>query len=173
MPATNPFQLGDKVVAYLRHSPGDLQTIASQEAYVRQWCADQSLVLARVYCDGAKSGTTVAGRDRFLAMNDNLQGGDDIRGVVLWSFSRFAREVNAAEYYKSQLRLHGYIVHSLSDDIPPGDFGPVVEAFIHWKDGQLSKEISRQAKRGLHWLAQQGLQRGRLSPARLPQERAR
>ena len=152
-----PFPPGSVVVAYLRHSPGDKQTIASQEDFMRKWCEEFRLALVRVYRDEAQSGTTTAGRDDFLAMFDALRDGLILprpAGVVLWSFNRFAREVEDAEYYKWSLRHWGYEVYSTTDNIPEGDFGPVYESFVHWKDAERSREISRDAQRGLRFLAE-------------------
>ncbi len=86
------------------------------------------------------------------------------RAVVLWSFSRFARQVKDAEHYKWPLRHEGYEVFSMTDDIPSGDFGPVVESFVHWKDQEHSREISRDAQRGLQLLAEQGYAPGGFPP---------
>src|SRR5712691_5535390 len=76
--------------------------------------------------------------------------------VVLWSFSRFARDYDDAEFYKADLRRRGYVIHSLTDQIPDGPFGRVIESITHWKDEERLREISKDARRGLQWLAQQG-----------------
>jgi DNA invertase Pin-like site-specific DNA recombinase len=162
-----PFPVGSLVYAYLRHSPGDNQTIASQDAAVRAWCAENGLQIGRVFKDEAKSGTSTAGRDEFLMMIDFLRD-TNLKprpvGVVLWSFSRFARDINDAEYYKADLRRRHYIVYSLTDQVPDGDIAPVFESLIHWKDAERSREISRDARRGLRWLAEQGYSIGGFPP---------
>ena len=162
-----PFPPGALVYAYLRHSPGDSQTITSQDAAVRAWCIENGLQLGRVFKDEAKSGTSTAGRDDFLLMMDTLRD-SNLKprpiGIVLWSFSRFARDVNDAEYYKADLRRRRYIVFSLTDKVPDGDIAPVFESLIHWKDAERSREISRDAKRGLRWLAEQGYSVGGFPP---------
>ncbi len=161
------FPSGSPVYSYLRHSPGDGQTIDSQEAAVRAWCAERHLVLVRVFKDEARTGATTAGRDEFIAMIDNLR---DSRldpkpvGVVLWSFSRFARDYDDAEFYKADLRRRGYIIHSLTDHIPEGPFGRVIESITHWKDEERLREISKDSQRGLRWLAQQGYSTGGPAP---------
>jgi len=162
-----PFPAGSLVYAYLRHSPGDNQTIASQDSAVRAWCLENALQLGGVYKDEARSGTSTAGREDFLLMIDVLRD-PNLKprpvGVVLWSFSRFARDINDAEYYKADLRRRGYIVFSLTDQVPDGDIAPVFESLIHWKDAERSREISRDAKRGLRWLAEQGYSVGGFPP---------
>ncbi len=167
MKTNSRFPQGSLVFAYLRHSPGDNQTITSQDAAVRTWCSENGVELGRVFKDEAKSGTTTVGRDEFFRLIDLLHD-SQIKprpsGVVLWSFSRFARDFDDAEYYKSDLRRLGYIVYSITDQVPDGDIGRVFEAFIHWKDAERSREISRDAQRGLQWLAKLGYSIGGFPP---------
>ncbi len=162
-----PFAPGTALVVYLRHSPGEDQTITSQESAVRAWFDRHGLALVDVFRDEARSGTSTAGRDQFLLMFDALRQGQILprpAGVVLWSFSRFAREMQDAEYYKWSLRHWGYHVHSMTDGIPEGDLAPVFESFVHWKDAERSREISRDSQRGLQWLAEQGYSTGGYPP---------
>src|SRR5437588_7418576 len=91
----SPFPVGNIVYPYLRHSPGDNQNIDSQEAAVRDWCVRHQLVVPRVYKDEARSGSSTAGRDYFLLLIDTLRDPQlkpKPNGVLLWSFSRFARD---------------------------------------------------------------------------------
>jgi site-specific DNA recombinase len=163
----SPFPAGSIVYPYLRHSPGDNQNIDSQEAAVRDWCVRHQLVVPRVFKDEARSGASTAGRDDFLLLIDTLR---DTKlkpkpaGVLLWSFSRMARDYDDAEFYKADLRRRGYIIHSLTDQIPDGPFGRVIESITHWKDEERLREISKDAQRGLQWLAQQGYSVGGFPP---------
>lgn len=147
------------VYAYLRHSPGDNQTIDGQEAAVREWCEKHDLILLRAFKDESRSGSTTAGRDDFVLMIDTLcqaSGKTKAAGVVLWSFSRFAGDYDDAQYYKADLRKHGYLVHSLTDQIPDGSIGRLVESITDWKDEERLREISKDSQRGLQWLAEKG-----------------
>ena len=164
---SSPFPAGTQLYSYLRHSPGDNQSIDSQEAAVREWCTKHQLVLARVYKDEARTGSTTAGRDQFLQLIDTLREPKLTprpSGIVLWSFSRFARDYDDAEFYKADLRRRGYVIHSLTDQIPDGPFGRVIESITHWKDEERLREISKDAQRGLQWLAQQGYSVGGFPP---------
>ena len=51
-----------------------------------------------------------------------------VDGIVLWSFSRFARDQLDAQLYKAKLRKLGYVVLSKSDDIPANELVPVYES---------------------------------------------
>lgn len=163
---SSPFEAGSLVYAYLRHSPGDNQTIDSQEAAVQEWCEAHGLILLRVFKDESRTGSTTAGRDDFLLMIDTLRAELDLRpaGVVLWSFSRFARDFDDAQFYKSDLRRRGYLIHSVTDQIPDGAIGRLIESITDWKDEDRLREISKDSKRGLQWLAEQGYAIGGLPP---------
>jgi site-specific DNA recombinase len=148
----SPFPAGSPVVLYLRHSPGDQQTLVSQESAVREWCDENHLAILRVYRDQAKSGTTTAGRDDFLAMVDALRDGVILRrpaGVVVWALDRFGRDYDASQFYMGQLRHLGYVVHSMTDDIPEGPIGRFVESYIHMMNEDRTRRIGRDAQRGL------------------------
>ena len=154
----SPFPPSSPIVVYLRHSPGEDQTLTSQESAVRAWCAEHHLVIVRAYKDEAKSGTSTAGRDGFLAMVDALR--DNLItprpvGVIVWSFSRFAREYDDASFYTALIRRAGYRIHSLTETITDDNVGRVVESLYHFQAAEQSRKISADAKRGLRWLAEQ------------------
>ena len=60
---SSPFTAGSRVVTYLRHSPGEQQSLDSQEHAVSEWCSEHPLEIHRQDKDESRSGTTVAGRD--------------------------------------------------------------------------------------------------------------
>lgn len=163
----SPFPASSPIIVYLRHSPGEDQTLTSQESAVRAWCAEHQLVIVRAYKDEAKSGTSTAGRDGFLAMVDALR--DNLItprpvGVIVWSFSRFAREYDDAAFYTALIRRAGYRIHSLTEQISDDNVGRVVESLYHFQAAEQSRKISADAKRGLRWLAQQGYSVGGFPP---------
>lgn len=162
-----PFPAGTPVAAYLRFSPGDLQSIDSQASAVRAWCENNGLLLVRVFQDQGKSGGSTRGRDDFMRMVSWLTELDEregVKGIVLWSFSRFAREYDDAQYFTSLIRRHGYRVHSMTDDIPEGDAAPIMEAITFWKDAQRRREISKEVRRGHLYLAEMGYSTGGFPP---------
>ena len=70
-------------------------------------------------------------------------------GLVIWSYSRFARDFDDAQFYRADIRRRGYIFYSLSDDVPEGAMGRLFEAVIDWKNEQFLEDLSRDVKRGL------------------------
>ncbi len=165
MNSPSPFPPNSLVYAYLRYSTGD-QNIASQERAVSEWCAVHHLILGKVFRDEAKSGGTTAGRDDFLRLLELLRDSPTPRpaGVVLWSLSRFARDYDDAQYYRADLRRRGYIVFSLSDSIPPGRVGRLVEAVVDYNNEEFRLRSGLEAQRGLRDLAAQGYSIGGFPP---------
>src|SRR5512137_1700128 len=116
IPPPSTLPPGSRVWAYLRDSGGDNQdrSIARQLESIQTYCAQHRLELVHVYKDEARSGTTTAGREAFhrmIAQSDKEE--DRPAGLLLWSFSRFARNLDDGTYYKSRLRRNNIFIHSL------------------------------------------------------------
>jgi site-specific DNA recombinase len=154
---TSPFSPGSPVAAYLRDSGGSEQeqSLESQERAIRAWCQANDLRLSIIFRDSA-SGTSTAGREGFLSMMDHFTGREKPpeRGVILWSFSRFAREINDSQYYKAELRRRGFLIHSMTDNVPEGLEGRLIESILEWKDAKFSADLSVHVKRGMRDLVQ-------------------
>lgn len=153
----SPFQPESKLVVYLRDSGGDEQemSIEQQEDVLRKWCVESQYLITRVFVDRAKPGSSVVGREQFLEMIDHFRQPDcQETGVVFWSYSRFARNYDESQFYKSDLRRRGFIVHSISDNIPEGLHGKLIEAIIEWKDAIFLEDLSRDVRRGLQALVE-------------------
>ena len=158
IPPLSEIQSGACAWAYLRDSGGENQdrSVARQRERVHAYCAKHGIQLLRTYQDEAKSATSTAGRDDFHRMINAAQREDPPDLILLWFFSRFARNVEDAQYYKSLLRKLGITVHSLTDPIPDGHFAPVIEVLIDIANEDKSRQTSIDAKDGLRALVQQG-----------------
>ena len=151
----NPFPPGASVAAYLRDSGGDSQdlSIQQQESEIRSWCQSNQITLSQIFKDEAAPGSSTVGRAGFLAMIAYFTGSShqaiNESGILVWKFSRFAREIDDAQYYKSDLRRRGYIIHSLNETIPQGLDGRLFEAAIDWMNARYLQDLSSDVKRGL------------------------
>jgi len=154
MPSGSPFPPSARVVAYCRDSGGRDQdlSIPQQEERIGEWCRLHSLALVRVFKDAARSGTSTAGRDAFLEMFSYLTRGADIQGVIFWEYARFSRHYDDTMYYLADLRRQGYAVYSLSDQVPEGLEGRLMEGIIAWKNARYSADLSRNIRRGLAYV---------------------
>lgn len=155
MPSNNcPFPAGSKVNAYLRDSGGDEQdlSVPQQEAVIVQYCIQNSLILVHLFVDAAKQGGSTAGREAFDRMMEHFLGGCDENGLILWSLARFARNDMDSQLYKIQLRKAGYVIHSMSDNLPEGIYGRLIEYVIDFNNALFREMLSKEVKRGLKHL---------------------
>jgi len=149
----HPFTSGSLVAAYFRDSGGDTQelSVPQQESAFRAWCAQNGLIPGAIFKDVARPGSSVIGRAGFHDMIHHFRSGQAKEtGLVIWSYSRFARDFDDAQFYRADLRRRGYIFYSLNDDIPEGSIGRLFEAVIDWKNENFLEDLSRDTRRGLH-----------------------
>jgi site-specific DNA recombinase len=156
-PSTLPPQ--STVWAYLRDSGGDGQdrSVQRQLNTLQEYANQHNLILARVYKDIAKTGTTTAGREDFqkmIAATKQEENRPD--GLLLWNYARFARNLDDATYHKALLRKRGIIIHSITDPIPEGPYARFVETLIDIADEEKSRQTSIDVKASLQALVQQG-----------------
>lgn len=147
-----PFPTGSLVAAYARDSGGDAQelSISQQLSAFRQFCQNNGLIPGAIFQDAARPGSSVVGRDGFQDMMHHFRHDAPEAGLVIWSYSRFARDIDDASFYRADLRRRGYILHSLNDSIPEGNIGRLFEAVIDWKNSTFLEDLSRDTRRGLH-----------------------
>lgn len=159
---------GSLVVAYLRDSGGDKQelSVIQQRKEVKEYCKSHGLILAEIFEDLARSGTSTTKRDGFEGMIDHCHHDREITGLIVWNFARFARNVHDAMYYKADLRRRGIIIHSITDEIPEGPYAHMVEVMIDVTNEEKSRQTSRDAKRGLSQRTLAGYVQGGGTPPR-------
>ena len=147
--------------AYIRVS-GDEQAdrglpVAGQRQEIQRYAEQHDITLARVFVDEARPGSTDDRASFQLLMRLAHQDPPPAQIILLWSWSRFARDQDDAHYWKASLRRHGVQIQDISGETPPVDgFEYVVESLIHWKDAQRLREISLDARRGQQTLARAG-----------------
>lgn len=157
MLSNSPFSPGVQVVAYLRDSGGEDQdlSVPQQESVITTWCLENGLILLNQYKDLAAPGSSAVGRAQFQAMVHWFrQEGCPAAGIVIWKYSRFARDIDDAQFYKADLRRRGFIIHSLNDTIPEGINGRFFEAAIDWMNQRFLEDLSTDIKRGLKHLVE-------------------
>ncbi len=148
----SPFSPGDSVFGYGRDSGGDQKdlSIAQQESAVQDWCREHGLLMSRFFTDEAKRGSSVIGRDGLQALMQRFRHGCAERGVIVWKYNRFSRDVDNAQFYRAEIRTLGYSFYSLMDQVPEGPMGRIFEAIIDYKDQQYLADLSTDIKRGLN-----------------------
>lgn len=126
------------------------QSTDQQIAEIQTYCQQHGLILRHKFVDVAKSGGSTVARDDFNKLIDNTRRPEDRpAAVLLWNYARFARDLDDAIYYKALLRNRNIVVHSLTDPIPEGQYGRIIEFFIDISNEEKRRQTSTDAKRGL------------------------
>ena len=157
IPPPSTLPPGSTVWAYLRDSGGPTQdrSVGQQKTEIDNYCQRHALVLTQLFVDEARSGGSTVGRDAFNEMIDMSQ--HEItrpKGILIWNYARFARDLDDSQYYKATLRKRGITIHSLTDPIPDGMYAHVVEVLIDIANEEKKRQTSRDAKRGLRELVE-------------------
>ena len=142
---------GSKVFAYIRDSGGTDQELstARQIKEITRWASEYQIVITQFFTDEARSGRTMRKREQLAIMLEQLRGGVEERGVVVWSYDRFARNAAHSQLCRSEIRSLGYVFHSLTDYIPEGSEAIIFEAFKDYVAEQFSVRLSVNVKSGL------------------------
>ena len=159
---TNGDTSGHVSWGYIRVS-GDEQAdrglpVAGQRRALEEYAREHNLILERVFVDEARSGGSDQREQFQLMMHLAHQDPPPCTQILLWSWSRFARDQDDAHYWKASLRRHGIQLRAIDGETPdaPTGFDYVLEALIHWKDEQKLIEVSQSARRGQQTLAKMG-----------------
>lgn len=157
---------GSNVWAYLRDSGGteQEQSVSQQRQEIESFCREYGLVLERVFADVGKSAKSTKGRDQFSAMIDTITAADHPAGLLVWSLSRFARNIDDATYFKAHLRRHNVVIHSLTEKIPDGLAGRIVESVQDYSNADYIEQQSRHIKRALEINVRNGYAAGGTPP---------
>lgn len=70
--------------------------------------------------------------------------------IVVWKFSRFARNQEESIVYKSMLKKDNVDVISISEPLIDGPFGSLIERIIEWMDEYYSIRLSGEVLRGMN-----------------------
>lgn len=77
--------------------------------------------------------------------------------ILVWKFSRFARNQEESIVYKSLLKKkHNVDVISISEPLVDGPFGSLIERIIEWMDEYYSVRLSGEVTRGMREKAERG-----------------
>ncbi len=78
--------------------------------------------------------------------------------LLVWKFSRFARNQDESTYYKSILRKKCEIdIISVSEPIMEGMYGRLIEMIIEWQDEFYSYNLGMEVRRSMKLKAEKGL----------------
>lgn len=147
--------------AYIRVSDErqDEYSPDSQLKKIREYAAREGYLIPDkyVFYDDGISGRSAKKRDDFNRMitlaKEKTHPFDKI---YVWKFSRFARNQEESLVYKNLLRTKGVTVVSVSEPIPEGPFGSLIERVIEWMDEFYSINLGVEVMRGMTEKASRG-----------------
>ena len=139
--------------AYIRVSDESQDEFSptSQLKKIREYASKEGYVIPDeyVFYDDGISGRDVKKRDDFNKMIAMAQDkSHPFETIYVWKFSRFARNQEQAIIFKNLLRKCGVSVVSVSEPIPDGHFGSLIERIIEWMDEFYSSRLSEEVVRG-------------------------
>ena len=140
--------------AYIRVSDErqDEYSPDSQLKKIREYAAKIGYIIPDefVYYDDGISGKSTKNRDSFNQMIAAAKDKDrQFDAIFVWKFSRFARNQEESMVYKNLLRKKGVSVVSVSEQIPEGHFGSLIERIIEWTDEYYVVNLGVEVSRGM------------------------
>ena len=147
--------------AYIRVSTDDQSELSpdSQLSAIREYAAKNGCIVPEehVYVDEGISGRTAAKRPAFNKMIAAAKEKEHFDCILVWKFSRFARNQEESIVYKAMLRKDGIDVISISEPLIEGPFGDLIERILEWMDEYYSVRLSGEVKRSMTLNAQRGV----------------
>lgn len=111
---------------------------------------NMSLLAENIYIDNGISGKKADKRPEFMKMIGLAKSKEHPFDVILvWKFSRFARNQEESIVYKSLLKKNDVDVVSVSEPLVDGPFGTLIERIIEWMDEYYSIRLSGEVIRGM------------------------
>ena len=140
--------------AYIRVSDErqDEYSPDSQLKKIREYASKEGYIIPDeyVFYDDGISGRNVKKRDDFNRMISMAkEKSHPFETIFVWKFSRFARNQEQAILYKNLLRKNNVSVVSVSEPIPEGHFGTLIERIIEWMDEFYSINLGVEVSRGM------------------------
>lgn len=103
-----------------------------------------------IFIDGGISGRKADKRPQFQKMIALARSKErPFEKILVWKFSRFARNQEESIVYKNMLRKDNIDVVSISEPIIDGPFGSLIERIIEWMDEYYSTRLSGEVHRGM------------------------
>lgn len=141
--------LANRAAEYLRYSSDGQNeaTISAQHRIVETYAEQEGYTIVKSYVDEAETATTSDNRDAFLQMlADAKKGYFDY--IIVWQFSRFARNKEESVIYKAMLRKIGVRVISATEKTDDTPSGKLLEGMLEVLNQYFSDNLSVEVKKG-------------------------
>jgi DNA invertase Pin-like site-specific DNA recombinase len=147
--------------SYIRVSTDDQLEYSpdSQIKLIQQYAKKNDIIIPEefIFIDEGISGKTAQKRpefNRMIAIAKQKENSFDV--ILVWKFSRFARNQEESIVYKKMLKKANVDVISISEPIADDHFGSLIERIIEWMDEYYVIRLSDEVKRGMTEKATRG-----------------
>lgn len=145
---------------YVRVSTSGQEELSpdSQAKLLKDFAKKNDMIVLQIFYELGISGRKADKRPEFqkmiaLAKSDK----HPVDCIIVWKFSRFARNQEESIVYKSLLKKkHNVEVLSVSEPLVDGPFGSLIERIIEWMDEYYSVRLSGEVTRGMTEKAKRG-----------------
>jgi len=154
-----------EVCAYIRVSTHMQEELSpdAQTRLLKEYASANGMIITNIYTDLGISGTKALKRPGFQQMISDCKSKEHpYDAILVWKFSRFARNQEESIVYKSLLKKENVDVISVSEPLPDGFIGSLVERIFEWMDEYYSIRLSGEVKRGMTQKALHGGYQGRM-----------
>lgn len=132
---------------------------ASQRRMAEDYARQHNLFIPEeyIFIENGISGRKADKRPEFLKMIAHAKSdAHPFDTILVWKFSRFARNQEESIFYKSMLQKFNVNVVSISEPIVEGQFGKLIERIIEWWDEFYSVNLAQEVRRGMEEKAKRG-----------------
>lgn len=138
--------------AYIRVSTDRQEELspAAQKRELKKYAKKNGILITDFYEDNGISGRNADKRPKFQQMISNAKSKEHPYDYILvWKYSRFARNQEESIVYKSLLRKNDVEVVSITEPLIDGPFASLIERIIEWMDEYYSIRLAGDVKRGM------------------------
>lgn len=140
--------------AYIRVSTDKQEELSpdAQKRMILEYAKKNNILILSedIYIENGISGRKAEKRPQFQKMIAKAKSKEHPYDVILvWKYSRFARNQEESIVYKSMLKRDHVDVISISEPVIDGPFGTLIERIIEWMDEYYSIRLSGEVKRGM------------------------
>lgn len=147
---TNDLKVGALYIRVSTHDQDELSPDA-QTRLCMDYAKSNGIIVPKDYVFvESVSGRKAKNRPEFqkmIALAKSQEHPFDV--IIVWKFSRFARNQEESIVYKSMLRKDKVEVISISEPLVEGPFGSLIERIIEWMDEYYSIRLSGEVLRGM------------------------
>ena len=125
-------------------------SIGAQFKALREFAERNGHVVVREFVDEAETGRSISKRPAFREMVALARSpAKPFDGILIWKYSRFARNRADSIVYKTLLRKQGVQVISITEPAENSPTGRLMEAIIEGMDEYYSDNLGEEVTRGM------------------------